>query len=113
MKLIASIWIASISVAAVSGVTWAIRQPSAPIMTCDPTTLKKGMTESEVIALCGKPNDENRTIKPWYPFHGETRANMSTDAQLIYGSIWSKDRNVNLYIRGGKLDSVQIFGDYK
>lgn len=86
-----------------------------PIMTCDPTTLTKGMTKEQVIAACGEPNNSNEHGKDWYPLSGDTRERKETrrNIQMVYGSIWDDKYRVNLYIRNGVLDSVQIYGDYK
>jgi Protein of unknown function (DUF2845) len=79
-----------------------------PIMTCDPATLRKGMPKAEVIEVCGEPADQSR--ETWYPLSGDKR---DEKVVLVYGSILSHTHNVNLYMRGGVLDSVQIYGDYK
>lgn len=99
--------------ALVPAILWGGRSP-LPIMDCDPVTLQKGMSEVEVIAACGKPNDVDRKLAAWYPLRGGTRESAKRgDVVLIYGSIRNKEHNVNLYLENDQLNSVQIYGDYK
>lgn len=84
-----------------------------PIMNCDPASLEKGMGKSDIIAKCGQPNQIEESSGAWYPFHGETRENYKKESMLIYGNIFSKNHNVNLYLNNGKLESIQIYGDYR
>lgn len=101
------------SVALLSSILWDGRK-SLPIMDCDPVTLQKGMSEADIIAGCGKPNDVDRKLAAWYPLRGGTRESAKRgDVVLIYGSIRDKEHNVNLYLENDQLNSVQIYGDYK
>lgn len=90
-------------------------EPIGPIMMCDPAALKAGETMDEVRAKCGDRYSENIPLAAgaWYPLSGETRASLADKSEMtwIFGRVSSRRRNVNLYFIGGRLRSVQIFGD--
>lgn len=105
-------------VAMVGAGLYAILGPSyGPIMTCDPVTLKRGESQETVMSACGSPRRtiEERGAEAWYPLLGDKREKReeTRDDTWIYGDIFDNTRHVNLYFTGGKLRSVQIYGDYK